>query len=167
MVLAVGQHHQDLVAVALLVGGQSGLDRLGQRCAALGNDVHVERLDALAEGGVVNGQRALEEGAARKGHQSESVGFGSLHQIERGQLGARQAIRRNILRQHALRGVNGDHDVQAALLDLLPVEAPLRARQCQDQAGHGRDQAAHADLLPRGRNADRQRRQQSRLDELG
>ena len=151
VVLAVGEQHEHLVVVAFLEGGQGSLDRFGDGRAALRDDVHVQRLDALAEGRVVNGQRALQEGAAGEGDQAEAVGLGALHQVQRGQLGARQAVGRDVLRQHALRGVNGDDDVQPALLDFLPVKAPLRPRQRQDQADHGQNQAAHADLLSRGR----------------
>ena len=151
VVLAVGEQHQHLVVVAFLEGGQGRLDGLGERRAALGDRVHVERLDALPEGRVVDRQRALQEGAAGEGHQAEPVGLGPLHQIQRGQFGARQPVGRDVLRQHALGGVDGHDDVQSALLDFLPVKAPLRPRQRQNQAGHRQDQAAQPDLLARRR----------------
>ena len=55
---------------------------------------------------------------------------------------------------------------QPPLLDFLPVKAPLGPRQCQNEADHGQNQAAEANLLPLGGNANGQGRQQSGLDEL-
>ena len=147
-------------------GNLPALNRLGKRSAALGNDVHIERLDALPEGRVVNGQRALQESAAGKGHQAEAIRAGPLHEVEGGKFGACQAVGCNVLRQHALRGVYGNHDVQTALLDFLPVIAPLRPRQGQNQANDRQDQATGTHLLAGGRNADRQARQKPGLDKL-
>ena len=167
VVLAVGEQDEDLVVVAFFVGGERGLNGFGNSRPALGDGVHVESLDALAEGRVVNGKRALQERAARKGDEPEAVRLRALHQVQRGQLGPRQAVGRDVLRQHAFRGVYGNHDVQPTLLDFLPIKAPLRPRQRQDEADDGEDQAAQTYLLSRGRNADGQRRQEPCLDELG
>ncbi len=166
VVLTVREEDQHLVVVALLVGGERSLNRIHQGRAALGNNVHIERLDALAEGRVVYGQRALQEGAAGEGDQAQAVGFGALHQIERGELGPGEAVRRDVRRQHAFRGVNRHNDVQPPLLDLLPVEPPLRPSQGQEKTGHRRNEAGRANLLARRGDANGQPRQQARLDEL-
>ena len=136
MILPIGEQDQHLVVVAFFEGGEGRLNRFSYGRAALGNDIHIERLDALAEGRVVDGQRALEERAARERYQPQPVGPRALHQFERGQLRPRQTVGGNVLRQHALRSVDGDDDVQPALLHLLPVKAPLRSRQRQDEADH-------------------------------
>jgi len=119
----------------------------------------------LTKGGIVNGQRALQESGAREGDQAQAVGPGALHQIERGEFGPGEAVGRDVRRQHAFRGINRHHDVQPAQLDFLPVESPLRPRQRQQQAGYGQNEAAGANSLAGGGNADGQIRQQARLDE--
>ena len=166
VVLPVREQHQDFVIVAFLESRQRRLNRFRDGRAALGNDIDVERFDALAEGRVVNGQRALQERAAGKRHQAQPVRPRPLHQLERRQLRARQPVGRDVFRQHALRGVNRDHNIQAPQPHFLPIKAPLRPRQRHDQADHRQHQAPRANLLPPCGNAHRQRRQQPCLDEL-
>ena len=129
VIFAVGEQHDHLVIVAFLKRLGRRLNRLANRRAAFGDDVHIQRVQTLAERGVINRQRALQKRAPGKRHQAEPVGLRLLHQIQRGQFRARQAVRRDVLGEHGLGCVNCHHDVQTALGNLLPVKAPLQPGQ--------------------------------------
>ena len=89
----------------------------------------VDGVQRLLEHAVVERQRALQERVAREGHQPDPIALELRHQVANGQLGARQAVRLQIRRQHALRGVEREQQVDAAAVGLLPANAPLGARQ--------------------------------------
>ena len=150
MVFAIRKQNEHLVVVALFKGVQGRPDRLGHRGAAFGDRVDIQRLNALPEGRVIHGERTLQECVPRESHQTHAVGLRLLHQVERGQLGARQAAGRDVLGEHAFRRVDGDHDVETALLDLLEVIAPLGLCEGENQGGHRQNQARLPDPLPRG-----------------
>ena len=69
---------------------------------------------------------------ARKGNQSDPVTPQFLDQVAHPPFGLLQAVGLDILRQHALRGVERNDDAQSALLYLFPLEAPLRTGQRDD-----------------------------------
>ena len=142
VVLAVGQQHEHLVMAVFLERGQRGVDGRGNGRAALRNRIHVQRLHALLERRVVNRQRTFQKRVAGERHQPHPVRAGLLHQFQRGELGARQPVRRDVRRQHAFRGVHRHHDVQSALLDFLQIKSVLRPRQRDDQQRHRRNQTA-------------------------
>jgi hypothetical protein len=132
----------------------------------LGNDVHVQRLDALAERVIINRQRALQKRAAGERHQPEPIRLRLLHQIKRGEFGAGKAVRCDVLGQHGLRGVNGYDDIQALLFRFLPGETPLRSSERNDQQRERNCEQHEAHLLSGRRNTGDQAGQQPRLNEL-
>ena len=98
---------------------------------------------------LVERERALEKRRAGERDQGEPVVFRLLHQVERGEFGAREAIGLHVFRQHAARGVDGHHDVETALFGLLLIETPLRPGQCQHRAGDRENDQGEPELLPR------------------
>ena len=167
MVFAVGEEHEHfMIVLALFKRRQRSSDGGGKGCAALWNDADIEGLDALAKSLVVEGEGRLQKGGAGKSHQAKPVVPGLLHQVEGGQFRLFQAIRRNVLGQHAARGVHGDDDVQPFLFCLLPGKTPLGPGQGQQHAGHGGGQQGEAKGLAARGNAHQQIGQQTRLDEL-
>ena len=70
MIFPIGEKHQHLIVVAFLESRQGRLNCFSDGRATLGDDIDVERLDALAKGRVVNGQRALQERAAGERDQA-------------------------------------------------------------------------------------------------
>ena len=166
MIFAVGEQNQDLVVIAFLESGQRGLDCFCQSGPSLGNDIHIQRLDALTEGSVIDGEGTLQKGAACECHQAQPVGFCLLHQVERGQLRACQPIGRDVLGQHALGSINGHDNIQPALFDFFPIKAPLWPCQGQQQRDHCQNQTGQPDFLAAGGDANGQGRKQARLDEL-
>ena len=89
-----------------------------------------------------------------------------LQQVERGELGAGEAVGGDILSEHALGSVNGHDDVQSTLPGFLPGEPPLRPRQRDDEQGGGGDQTGPGESSPRQRNTGGQGCQKPRFDEL-
>ena len=63
-----------------------------------------------------------------------------LHEIQDGQLGALQAVGRDVARQHAARAIQDEEDVLAERVAHLRLLAPLRPGQGQADAGHGEHQ---------------------------
>ena len=134
VVLAVGEEHENLVVLSLLLKrGARGLNRLGQRGAALGNHVYVEEIHALPERFLIERKRALQKRAAGERDQPEAVALRETHQIDRRELRARQAVRLHVIGQHAFRGVDGHHDVETALFGFLKREAQLRREREKNQ----------------------------------
>jgi hypothetical protein len=133
VVLAVGEQHEHLVMVVFLERGQRGVDGRGDGRAALRNRIHVQRLHALLKRRVVNRQRTFQKRVAGERDQPHPVRAGLLHQFQRGELGARQPVRRDVGRQHALGSVHRHDDVQSALLDFLQIKSMLRPGQRDDQ----------------------------------
>src|SRR5262249_17793275 len=74
VVLAVRDEDERLVLpLPALEGLERRVDRPGQRGATSRDDTHLERIEALAEGAVVEGQRALHEGGAREGDEPDAI----------------------------------------------------------------------------------------------
>ncbi len=166
VVLAVGEQHEHLVMIAFLEGGQCGVDGGGDGRAALRNRVHVQCLHALLKRRVVNRQRTFQKCVPGERDQPHSVRPGLLHQFQSGESGTREAVRRDVGRQHALGSVHRHNDVQSVLLDLLQIKSALRPGQRDNQQGNREHQTTEPDFFPRRRNADGQCRKQSRLNEL-
>ena len=167
VVLAVAEQDENLMVFGIILeSGERGFDGSGDVGAALGQRSYVERVQALLESAVVHGQRADEKRHAGETDEAEAVGAGQLHQVLGGELGASKAVGRDVFGQHALGGVNGYNDVQPALLGFLPVEAPLRLRQREDQGNYGGDKQGVAELPARRGDASGQADEQARFDEL-
>ena len=166
-IFSIGDQDQNLVIiVAFFEGALGGINRLGQRGAALRNDVHIEGLHALAEGLVIQRQRTLQKGAPSEGDKAVPFGLRHPFQIECCELSAPQPVRSHVGGQHAARGVDGNHDVQAARARLFPAESNLRAGQDHNEQGHRHHQQGHPSLLPPRRQAHGQVGQQPRRDKL-
>src|SRR6266403_1031000 len=67
LVFSIGEKNHDFIILAFFESGQSGFDSLGQSSAALWNDVHVQGIDTLPKSGIIDRERALQEGAAGEG----------------------------------------------------------------------------------------------------
>jgi len=146
IILAVRQQDHGFIVIVFLESGQGGVDGGGESRAALRNGIHVQRLDALQEGRVINRQRAFQKGVAGEGHQPEAIRPRPLHQLQRGQLRPGEPVGRNIRREHGFGSVHGHDDVQSPLLDLLEVIAILRAGDGHHQQGRRQDDQPIADF---------------------
>src|SRR6266576_2635621 len=69
LVFSVGEKHHDFVILAFFESCQSSFDGLRQCGPALWNDVNIQRIDALPECGVIDGEWALQKRASGEGHQ--------------------------------------------------------------------------------------------------
>ena len=164
VIFAIGkEHHNSMIVVTFLESSQRGADGGRQGGAALGHDADRNGTDRLLEGLIVRVRGACRKPLAGENHQAEAVRFCQPHQVNRSQFGAFQAVGGNVPRQHAARSVQGHDDVQALEMGFLPGEPPLRTGQGQQEAGQGGDHQPHAELFPRGRNADRHRRPEAQL----
>src|SRR6185436_11635845 len=88
-------------------------------------------------------------------------------QVKRGELRARETIRRDIRREHAARSINCNNDIQSALPRLLVREAPLWSRQDEHEQATCNNEHSHPNLLTTGRDSNREMRQETRLHEFG
>ena len=108
--------------------------------------------EAFQKQAIVQSQRTLQRGPAGERHQSEPVSAFRAHrpdQLAHHALGVLQAIGRDILGEHAERGIEHDHQVAPAARHVLFGLAPLRLHQCDDQA-HGRRHQAERLEPPAG-----------------
>ena len=90
-----------------------------------------------------------DERAARKSHQADRIAVELCEQIERSQLRTLQPVWLHIRCQHALGGIDGDQDVQAAAVrDLRRIPA-LRSRQSDADAQCSSNHSATLEPDPR------------------
>ena len=135
LVFAVGEQDENLVVVALfLINVRRGANGFGDVGPPVRDQADLERVHVLEEGGFVQGQRALQEGAARENDQAEPVGFRLGRQIVGGEFRPGEAVRRDVRRQHAAREIDGDDNIEPVLAGFLPLEAELRAGEAEEQA---------------------------------
>ena len=140
VVLAVGDEQHRLGAGgATAERGQRRLERLGQVGALHRDRFGVERVEEELGRAVVERHRALHEGDPGERDDGDAIARQHLQQVVDLALGALEAWQRapDVFHQHAVRDVEGDHDVDAAPLDLLPGVADLESRQSDQQRGHG------------------------------
>ena len=134
--LAVGQQEDGAVARLVLAEGFQGqVDGPAQVGAAARDQVGVQFGHGIEHGVVVDGQRGLEEGAARERHQPQAVALEQANEVVDGEFLAGEPVRREVRGQHALGHVGDDDQVQAAPVGLARFVAPARLRGGQDQAG--------------------------------
>ena len=167
-VLAIGQQHEDAVVVPVLVEQPPRLlDRAGDVGALAGNQLGIESVQGLAEGVVVQRQRAQREGAPGEGNQAHAVALQPGDEVEDPEPRALQPVGREILRQHAARGVHGEEDVDALALHLPPLVAPLRPGDGGESKQH-RQQPQPALEIPQARGKSVcEPLAEPRVDELG
>ncbi len=164
VVFAVGDQDQRLVlALARVESLQAGVDRARQRRAAARDDADLDRAHRALERGVVDRQRRFEKGRARE-RRPDRCG--------RPAAAARRSSTASLARSRRLGFTSVAsmlRDVSMATmmsmplaLHLLPVEAPLRSRQRDDeQQQRGQPQRrppAPAAPIEIGRQARGQRR---------
>src|SRR5207237_5896135 len=107
--------------------------------AAARDDADMDRVEALAEGALVERERALDEGAAGEGDEAGAVAPELRQQVLDGELRAAEAVRLHVAREHAARGVERDDEIDALAVHLLPAEAPHGS---PEREGEAEDRAA-------------------------
>ena len=81
---------------------------------------------------MIESQGALQEGGSGKCNETQSVSFYPVKQVCDSQFDAFQAVRAYVPRQHTLRYVQGNEDVDAGGLGFLLFRPPLRASQSNE-----------------------------------
>ena len=107
---------------------------LGQDTATFGDREEIERLDRFGDRIMIGCERCLKVGMPREGNQANAVARKDLKQILCGEGGAGETIRRDVVGEHAPRGVDGDDDVPSAFdaLDFLLSPAGLGEREDEE-----------------------------------
>ena len=169
MVLAVAHQHEIGIARRELAERAHGLaQRRADRGAAARDRIGRGVVEALEEQAVVAGQRAEHVGAAGEADQRETMAAVALHGFgepaDRG-LGARQAVGRGILGEHAVRDVEQHDHVAAETRHLAGALAPVRLHQRYDQAGERAAQAERAPPAPARAGLGQQPRREIGRDE--
>ncbi len=91
----------------------------------------IDRAQEKPRRGVVRGERALHEGVAREDHQAHAIALEPIEERGDFQLGAVETRGLHVARQHAVRGVERDDEVDARALHELRPLAALRTRRGQ------------------------------------
>ena len=125
------------------------------------NEFGVHGVEALPKRVLVVGERAGQIRLAGERHQADAVSVELLDEVEDRELGPLETIGRDVLGEHAPRGVEREHDVDAALRHVLEAPAGLRPREGREERGDPEQQRAEADVAPRGGDAGAQDRQQA------
>src|SRR5260221_7410799 len=100
-ILPVGEQDHDFAAVVLLHRPIALIESAPDVRARDRDGLLVLSQEGLAEGVIVERERALQKGLARKGDQPHSASPMTLHKIENRILVAPEPIRPYVLRQHA------------------------------------------------------------------
>ena len=95
--------------------------------AADGDDAGVDIVEHHAEGGVVAGGWALEEGVAGEGDEADAVAVELIEEVSDAPFGLLEAVGFEVGGEHAVGGVEGDEDVEGALANGFPFVSPLGA----------------------------------------
>ena len=153
VVLAVGDQEHRLAglparsplqhAARLLQGSRDGR-------ALLRHVAGIDRAQEQLGGAVIGGERALHERLAGEDHQPYAVAAQPIEERRHLQLGALQPRRLHVPSQHAGRGVQGHHQIDAAAphdLGALPALRPGR-RDREQRKAHP-EQTASQDALRR------------------
>ena len=166
MILAVAEEDDRLGPGAVLAKGSHAFaNGVGDGGALFGNEIGVERPDALAEGLVIQRQRTLEEGAAGKSHETEPIRLAEAQQVEGGQFGLRQPVGFHVIAQHRSRHVEAHDDVESRRGGFLVMIAPLRPGEREQERDHGHSQQHALGNLAAGGKPDGQLPEQARLHE--
>ena len=123
-----------MVPLAALERLEAGGDRGAEVRAAARDDADVDRVEALAEGALVERERALDEGAAGERDETGAVALELRQQVLDGELRAAEAVRLHVGREHAARGVEGDDEIDALAMHLLPAKAPHGSSEREGEA---------------------------------
>ena len=142
--LAVGQDNESArLPLPLSEGLFGNANRLGDVRSTLRNHRGVEFLERGEDRIVIQSQRSLEKGRARKGHQADAITSDQAQQILRDELGPCQPTWRHVSGKHAARGIDRDDHITATLLNLALNETHLRPSKShgdktEDRKDHGR-----------------------------
>ena len=128
-----------MVSLPALERLQARVHRRAEVRAAARDDADLDRVQALAEGALVERQRALHERAAGERDESGAVALELRQQVLDGELCPPEAVRLHVRREHAPRRVERDDQVDALAVHLLPAESPHGPGECEDE---GQDRAA-------------------------
>ena len=114
VILAIGKKHQHLVAFLILFtkGLDGRLNRLADLGSAFGDEIHRNQIYMLAQRLLIDCERALEKRRAGEGNQAKAIALAQFEQFVNGQLRAFHAVGREILREHAARGIHRDEYIQ-------------------------------------------------------
>ena len=166
VVLAISEDHQHLLPCGF-INKRLGcrLDHSRQAGPFHRDGAHAHRLNVLPENALLARERALQKGRAGKGHDGKAILRRDLFEFLDGQLGAFQPVGLEVAGQHALGGVDRQHDVQVALGGLDSLRSPARSGKRHHRRRKGQQDQAHAQPLPVRRDARGEIRQQARLDE--
>ena len=141
VVLAVRHHHDDAVFRRRLRERlDAHRDRPGQIRPLRRHRLRIHRAQEHHGRPVVPRQRALHEGVAREGHQPDPVAVEALDDPADLDLGAFEAVGRDVLGVHGAGDVERDDDVLTLAPHRLDAGAELRPRQGEGQQGDRHEQ---------------------------
>ncbi|PYK68319.1 MAG: hypothetical protein DME45_08110 [Verrucomicrobia bacterium] len=108
-------------------------DRFANVGAPFRNRLGVEIVDRFDRSIVINRQRRLQERPPRECDQTGAIALQFCDQILRRQFYALQPIGRDVVRQHAARGIDREKQIEAATFYVLVGVTPARFRQCRNR----------------------------------
>src|SRR5262245_41362293 len=135
MILAICDKYNVPVVVGQWAESAEGLaDRIAQQGPATGDSVWPHLVQLLQKEPIIQGQGALQARLTGKDHQAKTVPalfLEHLHQVFDVAFGACQPVGDDVLREHAARDVQHDHEVASLAVHLLPLLPPLWLHQRQ------------------------------------
>ncbi len=135
--------------------------------AAERDEVHVEFVGGAEHGVVVDGQRSLEEGVARKGHEADTVTREQTDEVLHGEFRAGEAVGREVGGEHALGNVDDHDEIESTPVDFEGLESQTRRGHGDEEKRHSGQEQAVAPTTAGSARGSGQLRAQSRIaDEL-
>ena len=114
--------------------------------ASARDNLGIELVDRLEDGLVIDSERRLDEGTSGKGDQPDSVLGEGEDDVLRRELGAGEAIRREVIGHHAARGIDRDDEIARVSLGFDLGEA--EDGTCQRDEGRGEGEAVEREDDP-------------------
>src|SRR5713101_9083987 len=140
MIFAIRDKYNILIVIGQWAEGTEGFaERIANQSAAPGHRVRPHLVELLQKKPIIQGQWTLQAGLAGKDYQAETVPalfLEHLHQVFDVAFGACQPVGDNVLREHAARDIQHNHDVASLSLHFLPLLTPLRLHQRQHQTAY-------------------------------
>ena len=133
-VFAIGDEDDRVVVGAELAEGlERGVDRRADVRLAVRRGVDADAGERLVEEGQIGGEGAEEDGPAAEGHDAGAVALELRDQVREIGLGAFEAIRADVGREHGARDVEEDEHVAPAAQNDFVAQTPARACRGDDE----------------------------------